>query len=239
MLHTCLAVALAWTFSAQTPSPGRVLFVGNSLTYANDLPGVVRALVDSSGAGPIDIHSVTAPNFSLRDHLRDGTAAAQIRERRPDVVVLQQGPSSLDASRGDLLAAAADFAALIREAGGRPALYAVWPDRSRRAYFDRVSESYRLAAERVDGLFLPAGDVWRAAWERDATVPLYDQDDFHPSVLGTYAAALVIYARLTGRTPVGLPARLRTTAGVVVDVPPAVARLLQDAAAAVHARFPI
>jgi hypothetical protein len=91
----------------------------------------------------------------------------------------------------------------------------------------------------VDGLFLPAGDVWRAAWERDATVPLYDQDDFHPSVLGTYAAALVIYARLTGRTPVGLPARLRTTAGVVVDVPPAVARLLQDAAAAVHARFPI
>jgi pimeloyl-ACP methyl ester carboxylesterase len=241
MLRACLAVAFAGTssaFAAPPAPPARVLFIGNSLTYANDLPGMVRALVDSSGAGPIDIHSVTAPNFSLRDHLQDGSAVAQIRIRRPDVVVLQQGPSSLDASRGDLLAAAADFAAEIREAGGRPALYAVWPDRSRAAFFERVSDSYRLAAERVDGLYLPAGEAWLAAWRRDSTLALYDGDDFHPSVMGTYVAALVIYGRLTGRTPVGLPARLRTPAGVEVEIPPAAARLLQDAAAEVNARWP-
>src|SRR5262245_48110577 len=69
-----------------------VLFIGNSLTFANDLPGMLRALVDSSGAGPVEIHSVTAPNYSLGDHLETGAAAAQIQHHRPALVVLQQGP---------------------------------------------------------------------------------------------------------------------------------------------------
>lgn len=79
MVSTCIAVTLALA----TP-PGRVLFVGNSLTYVNDLPGMVSALIDSSGAGPIEIHGVTAANFSLGDHLQEGTAVAQIRRQRPE-----------------------------------------------------------------------------------------------------------------------------------------------------------
>lgn len=233
MASICIAIALALA-----APPGRVLFIGNSLTYVNDLPGMVGALVDSSGAGPIEIHSVTAANFSLGDHLHEGTAVAQIRRQRPEVVVLQQGPSGLDASRADLIAATERFDVEIRNVGGKAALYGVWPERARRGAFEQVGESYRLAAERVGGMYLPAGEGWRAAWRRDSTLALYDHDDFHPSVLGTYAAALVIYARLTGRSPLGLPARLRTASGVLVDIPPAVARLLQEAAAEVHTRFP-
>jgi hypothetical protein len=229
----CLAVAL----SAAAP-PGRVLFVGNSLTYMNDLPGMVSALVDSSGAGPIEIHSVTAPNFSLGDHLENRSAEGQIRRHRPELLVLQQGPSSMDDSRADLIASTQRFDSLVRQVGGRAALYGVWPGRAREAVFDRVSESYRLAAERVHGVYLPAGEGWRAAWRRDSTLALYDADQFHPSILGTYVAALVIYQRITGRSPVGLPARLRSQGGVDVDIPPRVARLLQDAAAEANARFP-
>jgi hypothetical protein len=218
--------------------PGRVLFVGNSLTYMNDLPGMVSALVDSSGAGPIEIHSVTAPNFSLGDHLANRSAEGQIRRHRPQLLVLQQGPSSMDDSRADLIASAQRFDSLVRQVGGRAALYGVWPGRAREAAFDRVSESYRLAAERVHGVYLPAGESWRAAWRRDSTLALYDADHFHPSILGTYLAALVIYQRITGRSPIGLPARLRSTGGVDVDIAPAVARLLQDAAVEANARFP-
>lgn len=235
MFVACLAVAI--TAAAPAP-PGRVLFVGNSLTYMNDLPGIVSALVDSSDAGPMEIHSVTAPNFSLGDHLANRTAEGQIRRHRPALVVLQQGPSSQDDSRVDLIASAQRFDRLARAFGGRAALYSVWPSRARLSAFDRVSESYRLAAERVDGVYLPAGEGWRAAWRRDSTLPLYDADEFHPSVLGTYAAALVIYQRLTGRSPVGLPARLRSKGGLDVDIAPPVARLLQEAAAEANARFP-
>lgn len=233
MRSACLAIA----FALATP-PGRVVFVGNSLTFYNDLPGMVSALVDSSRAGPIEIHTVTAANFSLGDHLASGVAAQQIARYEAPLVILQQGPSSLDESRADLIASTQRFDALARKQQGRTALYSVWPDRSRLAWFDRVSESYRLAAERVHGVYLPAGEAWRAAWRRNPRLVLYDDDGLHPSVLGTYTAALVIYQRLTGRSPVGLHARLRSAAGVDVDIPPAVARLLQDAAAETNARFP-
>ena len=215
-----------------------VLFIGNSLTYFHDLPGMVRALVDSSGAGPIEIHSVTAPNFSLGDHLENGSALRLIEQYRPALVVLQQGPSSLAESRADLVASTVRFDSLARGVGGRAGLYGVWPSRERFAVFGQVSESYRLAAERVGGVYLPAGEAWQAAWRRDRKLALYGDDDFHPSVLGTYTAALVMYQRITGRSPVGLPARLRTASGVEVDIPPAVARLLQEAAADANTRFP-
>lgn len=228
----CLAVAL--TVAAP---PGRVLFVGNSLTYVNDLPGMVGALIDSSGAGPIEIHSVTAPNFSLGDHLQNGTVLKLIAQYRPELLVLQQGPSSLAESRADLIATTQRFDSLVRGVGGRAALYGVWPPRDRLTVFHRVSDSYRLAAERVGGVYLPAGEAWQAAWRRDRTLAFYGEDQFHPSVLGTYVAALVMYQRITGRSPLGLPARLRTTNGVEVDIPPAVARLLQDVAAETNARF--
>ena len=47
--------------------------------------------------------------------------------------------------------------------------------------------------QRSKGLLLPAGDAWRAAWAADARLPLYGPDGFHPSPMGTYLAALVIY----------------------------------------------
>ena len=69
----------------------------------------------------------------------------------------------------------------------------VWPDASRMTAFDSVSASYTAAAEAVGGLLFPAGDAWVRAWEKDATLPLYSNDNFHPSTLGSYLAALTIY----------------------------------------------
>lgn len=216
--------------SEEPASLGRVLFIGNSLTAVNDLPGMVQALAESSGVASRPVESVTGPGYSLADHLSSGGALAAIQRGGWDVVVLQQGPSALDASRAELLDLAERFAVEIRKVGAQPALYAVWPESARFVVFDRVTESYRLAAEHVRGLFLPAGDAWRAAWRRDPSLVLYGRDAFHPSVLGTYVAALVIYERLSGRSPVGLPARLRSRRGVLIDIAPATARLVQEAA---------
>ena len=62
---------------------------------------------------------------------------------------------------------------------------------------------------------------------------LYGPDDFHPSVEGSYLAALVIYAQLSGRSPVGLPARFALPTGAVLEIPPESAALLQNSAAQV------
>jgi hypothetical protein len=82
----------------------------------------------------------------------------------------------------------------------------VWPELSRFSYFDRVRDSYALAARDVSGWFLPAGETWRAAWRSEPSLALYGSDGFHPTVAGSYAAALTIFAGLSGRSPLDLPA---------------------------------
>jgi len=129
------------------------------------------------------------------------------------------------------------FAARIRAAGGRPALYSIWPPRSQANGFELVRESYAEAAEAVDGILMPAGEAWRAAWAIDPDLPLYAADGFHPSVLGSVTAAYVIWQRLTGRSPVGLPAVIEGEGSLRIDLGPERAAILQEAAAEANARF--
>jgi hypothetical protein len=106
----------------------------------------------------------------------------------------------------------------------------VWPENHRREAFPQVSESYRLAAQDVGGILLPAGDAWIAAWRRNAALPLYGSDGFHPTLTGSYLAALTIYAGLTGGSPVGLPVRLRLRNGENVEIDARYGPALQAAA---------
>lgn len=190
------AVVAAVSLTAGQPPPLRVLLIGNSLTDANGMPAMIERLGALNGA-PVVARAVAAPNFALEDHWNGGNARREVRTGGWSVVVLQQGPSALPESRVSLRRFTRTFADEIRKAGGRTALYMVWPSKARFGDFDRVSESYRLAAADVQGLLLPAGDAWREAWKRDPEMPLYAADDFHPSPLGSYLTALVIFQGLT------------------------------------------
>ncbi len=181
-----------------------VLFVGNSLTAANDLPGMVATLARAAGVEPFRYEEVTVGGAALEDHWNDGRAVEAIEGARWDLVVLQQGPSSLPSSRLNLIAWTGRFAAKIRERGGRPALYMVWPPLG--GDWDAVTRSYTDAAASVGGMLFPAGEALRAVHAAGG-ISLFAADQFHPSQTGTYLAALVIVGALTGRSTEGLSQR--------------------------------
>lgn len=178
----------------------RVLFIGNSLTYTNDLPAMVEAVAAAAGAN-IVTQSIALSNFALIDHWEQGTADVAISNGNFNFVVLQQGPSSLPLNRDTLRIATALFNTRIRESGAVPALFAVWPEIERFEVFPDVIESYRLAAQDVDGVFLPVGNTWLATLSARPNAPLYGADGYHPGVAGTYAAAVVIVSVLSARDP--------------------------------------
>ena len=230
--HAFLAIALALCVSparAGSADEQHILFIGNSLTAANDLPRMVCTLAAAAGHKAV-CETVARGGFSLEDHLAEGTAARRIRAKRWSVIVLQQGPSAREDSRGELRRAARKFAALAK--GSRIALYAPWPWRSRSQDFPRVSDSYRLAAKDVEGLFFAAGDAWLAAWRRESAIRLYGPDDFHPITAGTYLAALVIYSGIYGDVPAMFGERTvaERAAGAGLDVSDEQLRVLLAAA---------
>ena len=211
-------------------NPMRVLFIGNSLTYFNDLPAIVEALARATDQRVFAYKTIAFPDYSLEDHWNKRDARKAIVKGGWDFVVLQQGPSASREGRALLLEYSGRFAGEIRKAGGRPAFYSVWPSASRRQDFKGVGESYRQAAEDVDGVVFPVGEAWLNAWRINPSIALYSADGFHPSAAGSYLAGLVIYEQLYNRSPVGLPPKLRLSSGARIEIPADHAALLQQAA---------
>ena len=221
---------------AVTPATYRVLFIGNSLTYFNDLPGTVAGIAGSVNV-TIHVASVAGPNLALIDHVQGSSNALDmIRQGGWNYVVLQQGPSALSLSRDTLILATRLLAEEIEAVGARSALLMVWPESSRFDVFDDVRDSYQAAAADVGGLFLPAGEAWRTAWAVDPQLPLYGPDGYHPSELGTYLAALVVYEGITGKDSRALPDQA-IVAGRDQSLAGSRVQLLQDAAHGTVIRF--
>lgn len=216
-------------FGGSPPETYRILFIGNSLTGANNMPQMVQGLIDSTHLQRFEVHIVMLPGASLDDQWDSGEAVRTIQSGKWNVVILQQGPSALPESRVVLVSATRKFAPLIRESGGRPALYMVWPAAERLGDFDAVRESYALAARSVEGIFFPAGEAWRAAWRRNSKLALYSRDGLHPTIEGSYLAAIVIASMLTDRSARGLPSTIQLKDSVV-EIAPSDAAVLQDAA---------
>lgn len=213
MLKSIVALAAVLLLGC-APSPSdvyaqrRILFIGNSLTYYNDLPATVRAIAQAAGED-IYVAAAAEPNLALIDHLNgQSNALSLLRSGGWDFVVLQQGPTTIGVNRDSLILWTEMFEPHIEKAGARAALFMVWPRQSSMAWMDSVRVSYEQAARAVNGVFLPAGEAWRFALQEDATLKLYGPDAFHPDELGTYLAALVIYARLANVDPRTLPGRV-------------------------------
>jgi hypothetical protein len=209
----------------------QVFFIGNSHTSMHDVPGMLQALADSSGVGPVTVGAIAPGGYALIDHwLEQSTRAAAARCRGTAHLVLQQGWTPGGVWRDTLLIATRGFAQLVAPCGTRVVMYQVWPPVDRPQAFPASIESFAAAAREVGGALAPVASAWLLVQERDPSIALYSSDGLHASAAGYYLAAISIYARVFGRTPVGLPASLRTPSGMTVSLPPATALVLQRAA---------
>ena len=137
------------------PTPTRILFIGNSLTYSNDLPAMVCAMARSAGR-QVTCESVAKPDYGLEEHWNDREARQAIA-RGWDVVVLQQGPSALPESRRLLIDYTRRFDAEIKKAGARTALFMVWPSRTRRGDFSGCQPVVHRRRQRRGWAAAPCG----------------------------------------------------------------------------------
>jgi hypothetical protein len=171
------------------------LFIGNSLTYFNDLPSLVKTIASCDNV-IMNCRTLALPDYALEDHWNDGDALQAIKTRKYSFVVMQQGPSSQQEGRELLLDYSSRFAKVCKQNNTMPCLFMVWPSKARSFDFDGVYKSYKLAADSVNGILCPAGEAWRNLWSVNPEFNLYGKDNFHPNYNGSLLAALVIYASI-------------------------------------------
>lgn len=218
------------------PASLRILFIGNSLTYYNNLPGTLKGVALTAG-DTIQVEMIAKPNYALIDHITNHSGAVEAIQRGGwDVVVLQQGPTTQPINRDSLVLWTRMFDSIIHPTGARTALFMVWPQGASAQGFESVRIAYQDAAQAVGGLFLPAGVAWRLALQRDAGAALYGPDGFHPTPLGSYLAAITIYGELTGRDVRELP-DVASMDGKAMNTPAATVSMLQEAAHQADTRY--
>lgn len=174
-----------------------ILFVGNSLTYSNNLPELVKELGKEDGV-EIKYSSLSFPNYSLEDHWNEGKVQHELDKGDYDFMIAQQGPSALPESQVLLLAYTKKFKQLCDSKKTKLALFMVWPSKSRSFDLDNVIYSYAHAADKTKSMLCPAGLAWKNAWALDSSLALYGADNFHPGIAGSVLAALTIYKTVTG-----------------------------------------
>lgn len=190
-----------------TATPLRVLFIGNSLTYTNNLPGAVAGLsLQSEAARRIEVGEATYPNWSLWMHWASGKALKIMRSEHWDFVVLQ--PRDVDDRKVIEL-----FDAEVRKIGARTILIVMFPSLGKRHppdYYERQEQT----ASSLGILSAPVGPAWKLAAEAGISQStFYDLDGSHPSFVGTYLWACVIYSVITGMSPEGLRPQWGQSAG--------------------------
>jgi hypothetical protein len=172
-----------------------VLFIGNSLTYVNNLPELVKIQAEKKGV-ILKTEMIAFPNYALEDHWNDGEIQKKISTGKFEYVVIQQGPSSQSDGREMLMDYGKRIQQLCKESKSKLAFFMVWPSVSNWNTFSGVIKNYSDAAKSVNSILCPVGIVWKTTVELQKDYSLYDSDLFHPSKKGSELAAKVIVQAL-------------------------------------------
>ena len=181
-----------------------LLFMGNSHTSANNLTGMVTDMVRAGKPG-MTVSSVVAPGLMfLEDRSRDAPSIALLRSQSWSFVILQAQKYSTSGQFTYSTAEAKELIRMSREQRAVPVMFPEWP----RKDIDETARIYNLhvsIAQVEPACVAPIGQAWDLALARDPTLQLHDSDGNHSAPAGAFLAALVLYATITGQSPLGLP----------------------------------
>jgi hypothetical protein len=202
----------------------RVLLVGNSHTYYNG--GVDThlglLLADAVPDWNVQVSSVTMGGATLQNHLQNPNTISTIETGDWDLVILQE-QSSRPMTDPDLFYnAATDLHNIIRQSGALTGLYMTWPWRNNPEMYVPIRNAYSYLGARLDALVIPAGVGFYNASISYPNLNLYDADNNHASMQGTYLVACIMLAKIWNINPIGnryYPPQLDSvTAGLIQEL---------------------
>jgi hypothetical protein len=199
-------------------APKRVLFVGNSYLYYNDsLHNHVRRIAEEIGPYNVDEYqykSATIGGAQLSHHHIDSLLEpGRLGISEPfQLVVLQAGSAEVltKAGRAQFRKSAMEMSEKARKTGAEVALYMthayVEPDeRYEPNLINKIRPTYVSVGNELNALVIPVGLAFERAYEQRPGIVLHKTfDGTHPSLLGTYLAACVVFQSIYKTSTVGM-----------------------------------
>jgi PKD repeat protein len=194
----------------------RVLYLGNSYTYVNNLPQLVHDVALSAGDTMI-FDSNTPGGYKLEDHSLDVTSQNKIMTGGWDYVVIQGQSQEPVMSYNQFMNGGMDLYNLIKQYNSCAVTmpYMTWgrkngdapncPNFPMMCTYRKMDSVLRMRyltlTDWINGEVSPVSVVWRYLRQNHPGIELYQPDESHPSPAGSYAAACCFYASLFKKDP--------------------------------------
>jgi hypothetical protein len=179
------------------------LFIGNSFTARNDLPGLIAQLAAARGKS-LRHRLISAGGASLRTHWNAGEARKAIAEGSYDVVVLQEQSTLPVKNAARMHENVRLFDEAIQAAGAKTVLYMTWARQHAPESQQAITEAYTRIGRELGATVVPVGAAWQSLLRKHDQPVLHDRDGSHPTLAGSYLAACVFLAVLFKENPVGI-----------------------------------
>lgn len=228
-----LTVATA-SFAQSKPSDTtKILFIGNSYTYYNSSPELLRAMIKERFPNqPIKVQLVSQGGMTLQRHWQGGKALEIIKSDDWDYVVLQEQSKlgmvlvidndTYFGQTDQFFTYARLFDAEIKNAGAKTVFLMTWSTKGRPKEQEILTYAYTTIAKELNAIIAPVGLVWDQVRANDK-FNLYDFDGSHPSSYGSFLSMTTLYATLLKDNPLGLSGKISgmrlTSEGVPSSAP--------------------
>ncbi len=195
------------TISAQA---GKALFIGNSLTYFDDMPQTVKALGMAMG-DTLDVTVYAPGGTGFVNHHTDPAVFQRLAQGGWQYIVLQPGSNESPAFSAPLDSTIKWGRILVDSARkynpcAQIVLYEIsygvaapTAQANTNYYFaqSRIRENLLLLADTLHAYCVPAGEVMRRIWTNDTNTLIWNSfGDIHPNAYGSYAIACTFAATL-------------------------------------------
>lgn len=183
-----------------------LLFMGNSHTSVNNVPGMVAAMVRAAQPGK-SVAAVEAPNWMfLEQRASDAQSLSLVRAGNWRYVVLQAQEYSSSGQFLYSIEGAVSLVGVAREVQAVPIMFPEWPRRGI-PETQRIYDLHVSIAQRAPACVPPIPQSWDLAAARhpELVALLYSEDGNHSAPAGAFLAALIIATTMTGTAPNQLP----------------------------------
>lgn len=182
----------------------KVLFIGSSMIYSNDMPAMFKEIAESMGKTVLVEHS-TAPGEQLSEHVVSEETIAKIGSRQWDYVILFELNTILlnrDRHEGEMHRPIKQIMEMATESGST--VYLMTPWAAARGGFVEGQETFekmqnyminetQYISDRHGIERIPVGDGWGEFHSQYPEVDLWGRDSAHPDYAGTYLSAALLY----------------------------------------------
>jgi hypothetical protein len=186
-------------------APLKVLFIGNSFTARNDLPGLLAQLAAARDKG-LEHRLISAGGASLRAHWNAGGAVKAIQGGQYELVVLQEQSTLPVKNARRMHENVRLFDQAIRAVGAKTVLYMTWARRHAPDSQQAITDAYTSIGRELGAAVVPVGLAWERFLRTHHQPLLHDREQSHPTLAGSYLAACVFLAVLFKKSPVGVEA---------------------------------